>query len=166
VQESVRECTLTLPRQLPLRELDSRWTPETLKNDCKGQKSSPRGFLYIIGKLLKCRCPKWACINHLDIYNISYGKKEGRESNWQFDSQSQRVRNRFDLLACKRRATHRWKALDEGYNFSLDLITIEGLHKKLWSRKVARVPIMTISRLPFGSLGKKKPFRCGPRVEA
>ncbi len=26
--------------------------------------------------------------------------------------------------------TRRWKVLDEGYNFGLDLIPIEGLHKK------------------------------------
>jgi hypothetical protein len=26
---------------------------------------------------------------------------------------------------------YRWKALDEGYNFGLDLILIGGLHKKL-----------------------------------
>jgi hypothetical protein len=26
---------------------------------------------------------------------------------------------------------YHWKALDEGYNFDLDLIPIEGLHKKL-----------------------------------
>jgi hypothetical protein len=28
-------------------------------------------------------------------------------------------------------ATRRWKVLDEGYNFGLDLVPIEGLHKKL-----------------------------------
>jgi hypothetical protein len=61
--------------------------------------------------------------------------------------------------------THRWKALDEGYNFSLDLIAIGGLHGKLCALKVARVPIVRISRLPLGSPGTKKPFGCGPRGE-
>jgi len=28
-------------------------------------------------KLLKCRCQKWPHMGHLDIYNTSYGKKEG-----------------------------------------------------------------------------------------
>jgi hypothetical protein len=43
------------------------------------------------------------------------------------------------------------KVLDEGYNFGLDFIPIGGLHKKLRTRKVARVPTLTILRLPFGS---------------
>jgi len=37
VQESVREYTLTLPRELPLWELESWWTPECSKNDFRGQ---------------------------------------------------------------------------------------------------------------------------------
>jgi hypothetical protein len=32
---------------------------------------------------------------------------------------------------CKERAMYRWKAFDEGYNFTLDLISIKGLYKKL-----------------------------------
>jgi len=53
-------------------------------------------------------------------------------------------------------ATYRWKALDEGYSFALDLISIRGLHTKLWRPKVAGVPTLAISRLPLG---------CGPRGE-
>jgi hypothetical protein len=63
--------------------MDSRIFKEWL------QGSKPIGlksFFYIIEKLLKHRCLKWACITHLDIWNISYGQKKGRESNWQFDS--------------------------------------------------------------------------------
>jgi hypothetical protein len=41
------------------------------------------------------------------------------------------VRNRLDSLACRWRVTHRWKALNEGYNFDSDLVPIGGLHKKL-----------------------------------
>ncbi len=44
---------------------------------------------------------------------------------------------------------------DKGYNFALDLISIGGLHAKLRGPKVARVPILGISGLPFGSLGTK-----------
>ncbi len=57
-------------------------TPETSEFDYRGQNTSYWGVLYIIGKLSKCRCRKWACMNYLDIYNTSYGKKKGRESNW------------------------------------------------------------------------------------
>jgi hypothetical protein len=52
-------------------------------------------------------------------------------------------------------ATYRWKALDEGYNYVLDLISIGGLHTKLWGPKVMGVPILAISGLPLGSLETK-----------
>jgi hypothetical protein len=41
-------------------------------------------------------------------------------------------------------ATYRWKALDKGYHFALDLISIKGLHVKLWGPKVAGVPTLGI----------------------
>jgi hypothetical protein len=56
---------------------------------------------------------------------------------------------------CRWCATYKWKALNKGYNFALDLISIEGLHAKLWALKVTRNPTLAISRLPFGSPGKK-----------
>jgi hypothetical protein len=34
-----------------------------------------------------------------------------------------------------------WKALNEGYNFSLDLTSIGGFQKKLWASKVVGVLI-------------------------
>jgi hypothetical protein len=51
--------------------------------------------------------------------------------------------------------TYRWKDLDEGYNVALNLISIRGFHIKLWAPKVAKVPILGISRLPLGSPGTK-----------
>jgi hypothetical protein len=47
------------------------------------------------------------------------------------------------------------KTLDKGYNFALDLISIEGLHTKLSGPKVAKVPTLRISGLPFGSFKTK-----------
>jgi hypothetical protein len=81
-------------------------TPEFSKRDCRGQNSSPRRVFYIIGKLLKCRCLKWARIAHLDIWNTRYVQKKGRESNWQFDSRPLKVKNRPDFLVCRQRATY------------------------------------------------------------
>jgi hypothetical protein len=127
------------------------WTPEFSERDCRGQNSSPQMVIYIIEKLLKFRCLKWARIAHLDIWNICYGQKKGRESNWQFDSRPLKVRNQPDSLVCRQRATYRWKALDEGYNFASNLIMIGGLHRKLCALKVAEIPVVTISGLPFGS---------------
>jgi hypothetical protein len=141
-------------------------TPESLERDCRGQNSLPRGVLYIIRKQLKRRCLKWDRMAHLNIWNTSYGQKKGRESNWQFDSQSLKVGNRPDLLGCRQRATYRWKALDESYNFASDCTSIRGLLAKLWDSKVPGVPVGGISRLPRGSPGREKPFGCRPRGEA
>ncbi len=47
-----------------------------------GQNISHWGVLYIVGKVLKCKCPKWLQMSHLDICNTSYGRKKGRELNW------------------------------------------------------------------------------------
>jgi hypothetical protein len=57
------------------------------------------------------------------------------------DSRPLKVGNRPDLLGFRRRATYRWKALNEGYNFSSDLIAIEGLHKKLCASKLRKSPL-------------------------
>jgi hypothetical protein len=62
-----------------------------------------------------------------------------------------KVENRPDFLVFRWRATYSWKDFDEGYNFVLDLTSIEGLHTKLWASKVAGVPILGILRLPLGS---------------
>ncbi len=166
VWESVREWTLTLLRQLSLWEMESRWIPKTSKSNFRGQNSMACDVLYIIGKLLERRCLKWACIAHLDIWNTSYDQKKGRESNWQFDSSLlEKVKNRPNLLGCRRRATYRWKALDKRYNFALDRTSIQGLLAKLWGSKVPGVLAGEISGLPRGSPRREKPFGCRPRGE-
>jgi hypothetical protein len=104
---------------------------------------------------LKCRCLKWACMTHLDIWNTSYGQKKGRKSNWQFDFWPLKVENWSDFLACRWRATYLWKALNKGYSFAWDLISIGGFNTKLCGPKVVAVLILGISGLPFGSLGTK-----------
>jgi len=72
-----------------------------------------------------------------------------------FDSKPLKVGNRPDFLTCMWCVTYHWKALDEGYNFALDIISIEGSNTKLWRLKVARVPTLAIMGLPLGSLGTK-----------
>jgi hypothetical protein len=121
---SMREWTLTLPRQLPLWEMESRWTPKILESDFRGQNSMACGVFYIIEKLLEHRCLKWACIAHLDIWNTSYGQKKGQESNCQFDFRPKKVGNWPNLLDYRGLATYRWKSFDESYNFDLDCISI------------------------------------------
>jgi hypothetical protein len=139
------------------------WSPKRtlkfLECDCRGQNSLYWRIIYIIGKLLKCQCLKWARITHLDIWNTSYGQKKGRELKWQFDSQPLKVGNQPDFLACKQSATYRWKVFDKGYNFALDRIAIRHLHRKLCASKVMGVPIVG---LPFRSPGTKNHLDVAP----
>jgi len=134
---------------------ESSGTPEISELNCKGKRTSPWGVLHIIGKLSKCRCRKWPRMSHLDICSTSYGKKKGRKSNWQFDSQPLKVKNRPDPSVCRWSATHRWKALKENYKFASDLNLIRVLNKELWTHKVLRVQTGTVSRLLLRSLGTK-----------
>jgi hypothetical protein len=106
-------------------DLESSGTPKCLGFDSKGRNTLHLGVLSVIGKVLKCRCPKWPRIGHLDIFNPSYGQKKGRESNWQFDSRPLKVGNRPLFDVCRRSAIGRWKALEERYNFDSDLTSIE-----------------------------------------
>jgi len=134
---------------------ESSGTLEISEFDCRGQNTTHWGVLYIIGKLSKCKCRKWARMGHLDICNTHYGKKKGRESNWQFNSRPLKVRNQPDLGACRWSVIHCSKALEETYKFSLNLIPIGGLNKELWLHKVSGVQIRTISGLLLGSPGTK-----------
>jgi hypothetical protein len=67
-------------------KLKSFGTPKNSERDCRGQISLHLSAFGVIEKFLKCKCPKWLCMSHLDICSPSYGQKKGRESNWQFDS--------------------------------------------------------------------------------
>jgi len=136
-------------------KMESFGTPENSENDLRGQISLSWRVLYINEKLLKRRCPKWPRIGHLDICSPSYGQKKGRESNCQFDSRPLKVRNRPLLNVASRSATWRWKALDESYNFGLDLVSIWVWGEELWPSKVPGLQPGTISGLQLGSPGKK-----------
>jgi hypothetical protein len=121
-------------------ELESSGTPECLKLDRKTQNTSHWGVLGVIEKVLKRRYRKCPRIGNSDMCSPSYGQKKGRESNCQFDSRPLKVGNwplpdvRFEC------ATWRWKDLDEGCNFSLDLVAIQLCSRELWRFKVPGVP--------------------------
>jgi hypothetical protein len=83
--KSVR-MTLTFPK----------WglgSPKNSEFDCRGQNTFLWSVLYIVGKVLKCRCRKWPCMSHSNICSTSYGWKKGRKSNWQFNSRPLKVGN-------------------------------------------------------------------------
>jgi len=134
---------------------ESSETPENSEHNCRGQNTLHRGVFYIVRKFLKCKCPKWPRMSHLDICSTSYRQKKGRESNWQFDSQALKVKNWPDPNVCRWSVIHGWKAFKESYKFVLDLVPIGGWSKKLWMPKVSGVQTGTISGLHFGSPGKK-----------
>jgi hypothetical protein len=112
-------------------DLESSGTLECLEFDSRGQNTSHWGVLGVIGKVLKRRYRKWPRIGHLDVCSPSYGQKKGQESNWQFDSRPLKVGNRPLPDLRIESATWRWKDLNEGYNFGLDLVAI-----RLYSREL------------------------------
>jgi len=128
--------------------LESFGTFENSELDCRGQNTLHWGVLYIVGKVLKSRCPKWSHMSHLDICSLSYEQKKGRESNWQFDSRPLKVGNWPDRDVCRRSATWRWKALEESYKIALDPISIRGLNKKLRMPKIPKVQPGIVSGVP------------------
>jgi hypothetical protein len=126
---------------------DSSGTPKNSELNLRGQISSHWCVLYINGKVLKFRCPKWPRMCHLDICSPSYGQKKGRKSNWQFDSRPLKVQNRPLPDVGWRSATWRWKALDESYNFDSDLTPIGGWSREIWAPKVPGLQPGTFSGL-------------------
>jgi hypothetical protein len=136
-------------------KLESYGTPENSKFNCKGQISSHLNVFSVVEKVLKCRCPKWPRMSHLDICSPRYGQKKGRESNWQFDSGPLKVGNRPLPDVHWQSATWRWKALKDSYNFGLDLAPIRSCSREIWAPKVSRLQPGTVSGLLFGSLRKK-----------
>jgi hypothetical protein len=82
-------------------------------------------------------------------------KRRAGKSNCQFDYWPLKVKNRPDFLVFKWQDTYCLKAIDKGYNFTLNLTLIGGLHTKLWASKVVGVSILRISRLQLGSLKRK-----------
>ncbi len=113
---------------------------------------------------MKCRCPKWPRMSHLNIFSTSYGRKKVRESSWQFDSRPLKVGNGPDPGVCRWSAIHHWKALKESYKFTSNLIPIGGLSKKLWMSKILGVQTQTVLGLPLGSLGTKSHLDVAPVV--
>jgi hypothetical protein len=120
VQEIMREWAHTISSGLPFWELKFLWSPEFSKNDLRSQKSLDWGLLYTLGKILRRRCLRWACMIHLIIYNTSYGWKKVRRCR--FDSWPLKVGNCSKLCACRWHATHHWKAFNKGCNFASNLI--------------------------------------------
>jgi hypothetical protein len=81
------------PNTWKYKDLESSGTPKCSELDSKGQNASHWGVLGVIGKVLKRKYRKCPRIGNSDICSPSYGRKKGRESNWQFDSRPLKVGN-------------------------------------------------------------------------
>jgi hypothetical protein len=132
--------------------LESSRTPAISELNSKGQNTSPWGVYYIVGKVLKCRCPKWPCMSHLDICSPSYGQKKGRESlttKSRESTSSGRLQKECDgALESSQGELKLWFS-------SRDLTPIRGQSQEIWVSKVPGVQPGTVSRLLLGSPGKK-----------
>ncbi len=140
-------------------DLESFGTPECSELDSKGQNTSHWGVLGVIEKVLKRKYWKCPRIGNSDICSPSYGQKKGR------DSRPLKVGNRCLPNIRSERATWRWKDLNEGYNFSLDLVTIQVCSRELWRFKVPGVPPRQFRDsigTPFRESREFVPFGWGP----
>jgi len=124
---------LTLPKV-------GKWSPLRLPKIQKmiwGVKSPHIGAFFIsMERSWSVDAQNGLAMGHLDLCSPSYGQKKGRESNCQFDSRPLKVRNRPLPDVASRSVTWRWKALDERYNFGLDLVLIRVWGEELWLSKV------------------------------
>jgi hypothetical protein len=160
------EWTLTLLRELPPWEFESRWTPKCLENNFRGQNPMDSKDLYTIENLLKRKCVKWACITHLDIQNTSYGQKKGRKSNWYFDSRPLKVKNRSNFLTCRWCVTHHWKALKKGLQLCFrPHFNWKSARKVMGPQSCGSPNLGNFGTFIWESQDKMR-FRCGPCEEA
>jgi len=104
-------------------------------------------FLIPISKLQhaplppKCYEPR-TCLDSFARVNLHLSLlKSLGTSQRQFDSQPLKVGITLIHLRVGGRATYRWKDFNKCYNFSSNLTSIRSLNKKLWTSKMARVPI-------------------------
>jgi hypothetical protein len=148
--------------------LESSRIPKNSEDDCKGQNTLHWGVLYIVGKVLKCKCSKWPRMSHLGICSPSYGQlqpklwaKEGPGVKLPVDSRPLKVMNRPAPDVLWGSAIRRWKAFDESYTIGSNLVPIRGRGEKLWPSKVLGIQTGTVSGLHFGSPGTKSHLKKG-----
>jgi hypothetical protein len=81
VPGSVKKCeglNLHIPKWAPTLGVGISMDSRIFRKWFQGSKPIRlRSSLYPWKKILECRCLKWACVTHLDTWNISYGQKKG-----------------------------------------------------------------------------------------
>jgi len=125
---------------------------------------SPWNVLYVIGKVLKSKCPKWPRMSHLDICSPTYGQKKGRESNWQFDSQPLKVENRPLPEVRFKSATWLESSL-RGLQLCFRPHCYWTLQSGVMSSQSRGTPTRDNFGTPIWESWEKVPFGCSPRGE-
>jgi hypothetical protein len=153
------------PKWVPCWELKSQWTSKSSEHNCMGQSPLAWKVIYIIGKLLKRRCLKWAFIAHLDIWNTSYDNKK-----------RSRVKLAVWLPITKSLESTWFPSVHAACNMKLKfsrwgLQLCFGPHHNQRSAREVTGPQSRGSHscenfeTPTWKSQDKKPFRCGPRGE-
>jgi hypothetical protein len=141
---------------------ESSRAPKYFELDCRGQNTLPWSVLYTIGKVSKCRCRKWPCMNYLDICSTSYGRKKGCESNCQFDSRPLKVGNRPDPML----AGGVWHTVGKLLKRTTSYFRPHPNRRfelGVMSSQSPRSPNRDIFETPPWESWDKKPFGCGCR---
>jgi hypothetical protein len=103
-------------------------------------------------------------MTHLHIYKTSYGKKKGRESNWQFDYRPQNVGNRPNYRVCKWCVTHLGKLQQELQLCFRPRPDRRFKHEIIAPQSCGNSNLGNFG-IPLRESWDKKPFGCSPRGE-
>ncbi len=90
---------------------------------------------------------------------VMFERRDGSQTG-SLISRPLKVGNRLDPGVCRWSVKHRWKALEESYNFGLDLVPIWARGKKYESPKPRESKPGQFWDSTLGVPGKKKPFGC------
>jgi hypothetical protein len=150
------------PKWTPMLGVGESWsperTPEISESVLRGQNTMACYDLYINGKLLKCKCLKWARIVHLDIWNTSYGQKKVRQFWLPTTKSRESTRNTWLQRTCDIPLERSRRDLQLCFKRQLDW---------RFSPKVMRLQSRGSPKLrDFGTPGTKRPFGCHPRDES
>jgi hypothetical protein len=145
---------------------ESIGTPKISEFNCRGQNTLHWCALYIIEKLSKCRCWKWARMSHLDISSTSYDKKKRSKVKlvvWLLTTKSwESTRPRCVQVACDTPLESSWQELQVCFILHPN----QRSEQKVIILQSGGSPNRDSFRTPPWESRDKKSFRCRYRREA
>jgi hypothetical protein len=142
--------------------MESRRIPKTLETNLMGQNSMACGVSLYHWKALGTQMSKMG--SHCSFGHLKHKlwPKEGLGVKLPVWLLTRKVGNRSDLLSCKQRATYRWKALDETYNFASTSPRSEVCSQSYWAPKSQECPLARFQDSHAGVPGEKSHLDVGP----